>query len=66
MNLQRMIFCLFFSTSYAPFPVIYRTSIQLFFCVVDPDPHKFGCPGSGSALGMRIRIRTQEHENCPN
>jgi len=23
------------------------------------DPHKFGCPGSGSVLGMLIRI----HEN---
>ncbi len=29
--------------------------------VVDPNPHSFGCPGSGSVLGMRIRI--QEHEN---
>jgi hypothetical protein len=27
------------------------------------DPHSFGCPGSGSVLGMRIRI--QEHENLP-
>ncbi len=23
----------------------------------DPDPHRFGCPGSGSVLGMRIRIQ---------
>ncbi len=29
--------------------------------VVDPDPHSFGCPGSGSVLGIRIRI--QEHDN---
>jgi hypothetical protein len=27
------------------------------------DPHCFGCPGSGSVLGMRIRI--QEHGSCP-
>jgi hypothetical protein len=25
-------------------------------CVVDPDPHSFGCPGSGSVLIMRIWI----------
>jgi hypothetical protein len=31
--------------------------------VVDPDPHSFCCPGSGSVLGMRIRIR--EHRNWP-
>jgi ribosome biogenesis GTPase A len=34
--------------------------------VVDPDPHRmdpysFGCPGSGSVMGIRIRI--QEHGN---
>ncbi len=31
---------------------------------VDPDPH--GCPGSGSVLGMRIRMRIQEHGNGQN
>ncbi len=31
--------------------------------VVDPDPHSFGCPGSGSVLVMRIQIR--EHGNWP-
>ncbi len=30
---------------------------------VNPDPHLFGCPGSGSVLGMRIRI--QEHGKRP-
>jgi hypothetical protein len=28
--------------------------------VSDPDPHGFGSPGSGSVLGMRIRIQQQE------
>jgi hypothetical protein len=27
---------------------------------MDPDPHSFGCPGSGSVLGMRIRIQSME------
>jgi hypothetical protein len=27
------------------------------------DPHSFGCPGFGSAMGMRIRIK--KHENLP-
>jgi hypothetical protein len=27
------------------------------------DPHSFGCLGSGSVLGTRIRIRIQEHGN---
>jgi hypothetical protein len=35
----------------------------LFLEVVDSDPHSFGCPGSGSVLGIRIRI--QEHGNRP-
>ncbi len=31
--------------------------------VLNPDPHLSDCPGSGSILGMRIRI--QEHRNWP-
>jgi hypothetical protein len=28
--------------------------------VVDSDPHSFGCPGSGSVLGMMIRMQENE------
>ncbi len=35
----------------------------LFSSVLDPDPHSFGCPGSGSVLEMQIRIL--EHQNWP-
>ncbi len=35
----------------------------LFLEVVDSDPHSFGCRGSGSVLGIRIRF--QEHGNWP-
>ncbi len=37
----------------------YRNNLNLSLkcTVVDSDPHWFGCPGSGSVLGMRIRIQ---------
>ncbi len=30
------------------------------------DLHLFGCPGSWSVMGIRIRIQIQEHVNWPN
>jgi hypothetical protein len=47
------------------FKYIYLKTVII--CVVDPDPHSFGRPGSGSVQVMRIRIgnadRIQEHGN---
>ena len=37
--------------------------VYLFFSVADPDPHSVWSAGSGSALGIRIRI--QEGQNDP-
>jgi hypothetical protein len=44
-----------------PGTVLVSVNWKVSVSVVDPDPHSFFCPGSGSVLGMRIRI--QEHEN---
>ncbi len=30
--------------------------VMSFFFVVDPDPHWFGCPGSGSLMGLRTLL----------
>jgi hypothetical protein len=38
-------------------------AIKLVFMDLEPDPHWLGCPGSGSVLGMLIRI--QKHGNWP-
>jgi hypothetical protein len=50
--------------SHPSLPCGLKTDAHLFTpCLVDSDPHWFGCIGSGSQLVMRVWI--QEHENVP-
>ncbi len=39
--------------------------LQVLWIRIHLDPHSFGYLGSGSVLGMRIRIWIQEHGNWP-